>query len=149
MKKNAYVVAIEEDSVRVRLLRHSACAKCGACTMGENPETEIKLERPLGLKEGALNPGDRVTLTINGSDFLRAVLLVYLVPLALFFCGYLLGEQLFTMYLSPARGEGGGVLSGLLCLVLSYLGLNRYDRSLRGRDRYRITIQPQDSGYIE
>ncbi|HHU50614.1 MAG TPA: SoxR reducing system RseC family protein [Firmicutes bacterium] len=149
MQKEACVVAVEEDAVRVRLLRHSACAKCGACTMGENPETEVTLKHIAHLQELNLKPGDRVTLVYKANEFLRAVLLVYLVPLLLFILGYLIGARLFTLYVSARWGEGGGVLSGLLLMILSYLGLNRYDRWLARQEKYRILIKSQTPPYKE
>ncbi|HEY8344420.1 MAG TPA: SoxR reducing system RseC family protein [Bacillota bacterium] len=149
MQKEACVVAVEEDAVRVRLLRHSACAKCGACTMGENPETEVTLRHIAHLQELNLKPGDRVTLVYKANEFLHAVLLVYLVPLFLFILGYLIGARLFALYASSRWREGGGVLSGLLLMFLSYLGLNRYDRWLARQDKYRILIKSQAPPYKE
>ena len=149
MQKEACVVAVEEGAVRVRLLRHSACAKCGACTMGENPETEVTLKHIAHFEELNLKPGDRVTLVYNANEFLRAALLLYLVPLILFILGYLIGDRLLTLYAFPRWREGGGVLAGLLLMILSYLGLNRYDRRLARQEKYRILIKPQAPPYKE
>jgi sigma-E factor negative regulatory protein RseC len=149
MEKEARVVALEEGAVRVRLLRHSACAKCGVCTMGENPETEMTLKRIAHLEELNLKPGDQVTLVYSANDFLRATLLVYLVPLLLFILGFLGGSHLLTRYASPRWQEGGGVCFGLLLMVLGYLGINLYDRRLARKEEYRIAIKPQRSAYKE
>lgn len=135
MEKEALVIAVEDGSARVRMMRHSACAKCGACTMGGVPEMELVL--PTGLK---LQPGDRVLITMNSAEFLRAAILVYLIPLIFFILGYLAGAYLFRWYGPSGWEEAGGVATGFFLLILSYLGIHRYDRRLVDSRKYQLKI---------
>lgn len=136
MEREAVVVQVKEDTARVQLLKHSTCANCGACGAGSQPEAEVVL--PAGVE---LSPGDRVQVRLNSSEFLGAVLLVYLLPLFFFIFGYLLGERLFRTFGPSGWEEAGGVLSGAFLMLLWYLGIHRYEKRLVVSGRYRLKLE--------
>ena len=74
------------------LVRESACSgdchKCSGC--GAQKETMIvTAENPIRA-----DVGDFVVLTSDTASVMKAVLVVYLIPLVLFFAGYALGASL-------------------------------------------------------
>ena len=83
-------------------IRESACSgdchKCSGC--GAAKETMIAVaDNPIGAKAG-----DFVSVATDSGQILSMAMLVYLLPLVLFFAGYALGEWL---------GVGGGWIGGL------------------------------------
>ena len=143
MEKEAWVVEVKGDEVRLRYMRHSACSNCGACLVfGQGPgEEEVVL--PNNTFE--LKKGDRVAVGLNSTSLLRASLLVYMVPLLFFLLGYLGGARLGVILKGTAWVEAGGVIGGAVALIFAYLGLNFYDRNLRKSPRY----QPQVTRVLE
>jgi sigma-E factor negative regulatory protein RseC len=135
MEKEAWVVGVEGENIRLRYLRHSACANCGAClTMGRKDQ-ELVLPNKMNLQVG-----DKVVVGLSSSSFLRATLIVYMVPLLFFLLGYVVGDFcLMSLGLSKWR-EAGGMISGLLFLFLTYKGINLYDRRLKEVERYQLKI---------
>lgn len=138
MEKEAWVVDVSGDEVRLRYTRHSACRKCGACLVFGNSHGEQELVLPKDRVEVA--KGDRVLVGLKDSSILQASFLVYALPLFFFLLGYLGGARLGTIFQGEAWAEGGGLLGGVFALVLAYGGLNRYDRRLRKTDRYQPYI---------
>ena len=122
-----------EQTVRVRRLlpegraevvhiRQSACSgdchKCSGC--GAAQETLIfEAENPIGAQVG-----DKVIVTSRTGAVLRGAAVLYLLPLVLFFLGYLLSPW----------AAGIGFALGIACVVL-------YDRKIARNEKtiYRIT----------
>lgn len=128
-----------EQIVRVRRLlpdgraefikiRESACSgechKCSGC--GAAKETMIAVaENPIGAQAG-----DFVHVSTDSRQILGMAMLVYVLPLVLFFAGYALGDWL---------GIGGGLMGGLgfvLGVALIVVG----DRIAQKKDNTVYTI---------
>lgn len=93
--------------------RQSACSgdchKCAGC--GAQQETLIlRADNPIGAREG-----DLVTLTTDSGHVLSLAVLVYVIPLVLFFLGYGLG--VFLGVSGGAVGCMGFVLGVALTVV--------------------------------
>ncbi|HBL35790.1 MAG TPA: hypothetical protein DDZ55_03170 [Firmicutes bacterium] len=143
MEKEAWVVSVEGEEVRLRYLRHSACKNCGACFVLGNSLGEQEIVLP--KNELDLKQGDRVTVGFNSTSLLRAGFLVYAVPLVLFLLGYLGGARLGDLLWGAVWAEVSGVIGGALALVLTYFSLHIYDRRLRKLPHY----QPQITRVLE
>ena len=105
-----------DGRVDVILVRESACSgdchKCSGC--GAQKETMIvPAENPIRAEVG-----DFVTMTSDTASVMKAVVAVYLIPLVLFFAGYLVGESLWQ------QGMWGGGIAFVLSILLAVL----YDR---------------------
>ncbi len=137
MEKEAWVVEVEAEEVRLRYTRHAACKDCGACLVfGKGPgEEEIVLPR----NQLEVRKGDRVVVGLPSPSLLKAGLLAYTLPLLLFLFGYLAGARTSAALIGAAWAEAGGMIGGALALGLTYFGLHVYDRRLRKFSRY----QPQ------
>jgi sigma-E factor negative regulatory protein RseC len=83
------VTALDGGDAKIRFLRGSACAHCGAClTVGES-EMEITLKNSLGAKIG-----ERVSVDLSPKRVVQASLLAYAVPLVLLVGGVLVGSRI-------------------------------------------------------
>lgn len=128
-----------EQIVRVRCLmpdgmaevvriRESACSgdchKCSGC--GAAKQTVVlTAKNPIGAR-----PGDMVVVSSESAYVLKAAAVLYLLPLALFLAGYLLGQSLWQ------RGGIAGVCGFAVGMVLVKI----YDRLMSKKQiEYTIT----------
>lgn len=106
MAEIGIVIKKTSDYVTVKLERKEACAKCRACTAGlSSQDMIIEAENKCGAELG-----DHVAISLEQSNFLQAVFIMYTVPLIFFFIGlgvgYLLGSMLPTITELVALGSG-------------------------------------------
>ena len=116
-------------------VRESACSgdchKCSGC--GAAKEAILfTADNPIGARTG-----DLVTVRSETGPVLKAAVVLYMLPLALFFLGYALGAAL---------NLSGGI-TGCLAFVLSIVFIVFYDRRLAKKDAtiYTITGYAGDS----
>lgn len=109
-------------------VRESACSgdchKCSGC--GAAKESIIlKASNPLGARMG-----DRVTIESATGPVLKAAMVLYVLPLVLFFVGYPLGAVFL----------GQGALIGCLAFCIGIVFVVLYDRRIsRDKPAYTIT----------
>lgn len=113
MEQLVRVIRCDDDgTAQVIHLRQSACSgdchKCAGC--GAQQETLLFTARnPIGAK-----PGDTVTVHSESGPVLAAAAVMYMLPLVLFFLGYILGDSIqlgaLTGCLSFALGIGFAVI---------------------------------------
>ena len=117
----------------IEVTRRSACghdcAKCGGCG-GLETQTLYVTAR----NKAEANVGERVLIEGETGQVLGLAMLVYVLPIVLFFVGYALGSVLFT-------GAGAGGLGGGVLFVLGILGAIWYSRRMKARNEvpYEIT----------
>ena len=117
-----------DGTAEVFHVRQSACSgdchKCSGC--GAAKETLLFTARnPIGAK-----PGDNVVVRSESGPVLASAAVLYTVPLALFFLGYVLGDRLW--------GLGG--LAGGLAFALGIAGAVVYDRKVLEKKNTVYTI---------
>ena len=117
MEQRVKVVSTAPDgTAKVIHLRESACRgdchKCSGCGAAQQTLL-LTVQNPLGAK-----PGQMVTIRAASGPVLAAAAVLYLVPLLLFFVGYLLGEINFRQ----------GLLWGGIAFVIAICLAVLYDR---------------------
>lgn len=123
----------EDGTATVMHVRQSACSgdchKCSGC--GAAQETILlKAQNPIGAKRG-----DLVTLESATGPVLKAAAVLYLIPMVLFFLGYLAGDALWeTGALVGCMGFVGGIILAVV-----------YDRKIGKTDKTGYTI----TGFVE
>jgi len=110
MEKEAWVVDVNGDEVRLRYTRHSACRKCGACLVLGNSLSEQEIVLPKDQLD--LAKGDRVAIGLKESSILKASFMVYALPLILFLLGYLGGAHLGSALRAKLWRKRPGCLAG-------------------------------------
>lgn len=116
-----------DGTAEVFVIRESACSgdchKCSGC--GAAKETMIfQARNPIGAQPGAL-----VNVESETGPVLAAAAIMYMVPLVLFFVGYVLGDLM-------GSGALGGVLAFGLGIVIAVL----YDRFIGKKQKTVYTI---------
>lgn len=128
---------LEDGTALVKLTRQSACSgdchQCSGCGAAEQ-QLLVTAQNPIGAK-----PGEMVRLHSQSAPVLKAAVVLYILPLVLFFAGYALG---CLWQLGWLVGLGGFVL-GLGCVVA-------YDRLVAQKQKpaYIIFGYPEDSGAV-
>ena len=115
-------------SALVICVRESACSgdchKCSGC--GAAKETILLMaENPIGA-----SAGDLVMIRSETAPVLKAAMVLYLLPLVLFFAGYALAAALAL----------SGALLGTMAFALSIVLIVLYDRRMAKRENTIYTI---------
>ena len=117
-----------DGTALVMHVRESACSgdchKCSGC--GAAKETILlKAKNPIGARRG-----DLVKLESATGPVLKAAVVLYLIPMLLFFAGYFVGDWLWQ------RGALTGCIAFAAGIALAVL----YDRKLGKTDKTEYTI---------
>lgn len=123
----------DDGTALVIHVRESACSgdchKCSGC--GAAKETMLlKANNPIGAARG-----DLVRIESASGPVLKAAVVLYLLPMVLFFAGYVVGDVLWQ------RGALVGCLGFAAAIVLVVI----YDRRIGKKDNTTYTI----TGYVE
>jgi len=111
--------------------RNCHCEACGLCYASAGRYNLIEVE---DSNSGALT-GDKVALSLPGSDILKASFLTYVMPLSAFFLGIFLG------YIFLDKGAGLTALSGIAGLLVGFLALKVIEQELKKRGLLKITVK--------
>ncbi|GKX29401.1 hypothetical protein SH1V18_18810 [Vallitalea longa] len=116
MAETGIVIKEAEKYVTVKLERTEACAKCRACTAGfETKDMIIEAENVCNAKEG-----DQVEISLEQSNFLKAVLIMYTIPLTFLLVGLGIGYLISNIF-NLQDVELIAVICGFSLLAVSYL----------------------------
>lgn len=122
---------LDPGHAEISVPRKSACGhdceECAGCGV-TGAAVHAKALNPIGAL-----PGQKVVVESSTKKMLRIVALVYLIPVALFFLGYLAAmaatASVAVQYTAAAAG-----------FILGILGAISYDRRLRARGGLSFTI---------
>ena len=122
---------LDADHAEISVPRKSACGhdceECAGCGV-TGAAVHARAANPIGAR-----PGQKVVVESSTKKMLRIVALVYLIPVVLFFVGYLaamaLTSSVGVQYAAAAAGFALGVVLAIL-----------YDRRLRARGGLSFTI---------
>lgn len=95
------------------------CEECSAkiyCKPGNNNLRTLLAKDPFNSE-----PGDKVTITINGSTILKATFQLYGIPLLIIITTILLGVNFFIINKELYSSVLGLTFSGIYLLILSYI----------------------------
>lgn len=125
---NAIVKEIVNDNmVKVALLRQTACKNCGQCGIcgAQRPGTEL-----LALASNAIGAetGDIVEVESAAGSSIKVALVVYALPCIFLVLGYLLGQ---AMHLGEMANVGMAAL-GIVVGFLPAVALNHYVSRKKG-----------------
>ena len=133
MQQKVKVLTVSADATaQVMHIRQSACSgdchKCSGCGAVEE-KLIFTAHNPIGA-----GPGDVVVVATETVPVLKAAAMLYMLPLVLFFAGYLLGARWNV-----------GVLTGGVLFALSIVLCVLYDRRAARKHKNVFTI----TGYAD
>lgn len=122
---------LDSGHAEISVPRKSACGhdceECAGCGV-TGAAVRARALNPIGAA-----PGQKVVVESSTKKMLRIVVLVYLIPVALFFLGYLGALAVTNSVAAQYTAAGAG-------FVLGILGAIGYDRRLRVRGGLSFTI---------
>lgn len=122
---------LDPSHAEISVPRKSACGhdceECAGCGVS-GAAVHAKALNPIGAR-----PGQKVVVESSTKKMLRIVALVYLIPVALFFAGYLAA-------LTVTDSVAAQYTAAVLGFILGILGAVAYDRRLRARGGLSFTI---------
>ena len=126
MEEHGIVVQKKERTVMIRAERSSSCDNCASkksCHSGGAADNEILVEAEdlLGAKVG-----DRVVFSVSAGSILKAGALLYIVPIASFIAGVILGQTVLTGVLPGYNADLVAGATGVVFLALAFLGIKGY-----------------------
>lgn len=129
MEQLARIVKTDPDgTAQVLVIRESACSgdchKCAGCGAAEQ-KMLLSARNPIGAAVG-----DRVVLHSESAAVLKAAAMLYMLPLGLFFLGYILGAVFWQR----------GALTGGLAFALGIAAVVAYDRLVMKKKQTVYTI---------
>ena len=118
----------DNGTAQVICIRESACSgdchKCSGCGAAKEAIL-LTAENPIGA-----GVGDLVLIQSETGPVLKAAVVLYMVPLVLFFAGYAIGAAL----------DLSGAITGSLAFVLSIVLIVLYDRRMAKKEDTIYTI---------
>lgn len=139
MNQQGFIIDIVDNrTAKMIMQRHSACASCGKCSKlsSECQDLVVEVDNSIGAKKG-----DRVEVSMESVQVLKATMLAYLVPLIFLLAGTILTYYILDLikFSGPIEVISGVV--GLICTGISYLLLRKNDDKFKRSREYipRIT----------
>jgi len=117
IEEKGTVIELTEDTAKVLIPRSEACEGCRSCHESAGG-LGMTCEVP---RTGGLRMGDKVKLAGREASGTKGGLLLYILPLAFLFVGYLVGEAAAGAFGYASLGETVGVLTGFMSFVLPFL----------------------------
>lgn len=115
------------DFIKVKLQRHDACDHCNACTAGVETE-EMILEAENICKADV---GDLVEISLEESNFLLAVIIMYIIPLVSLLVGIAIGYLVGGVV--GMNREVSALIFGFVLLALTYLAIRSNEKRFHTR----------------
>lgn len=130
MKKSADVLeVINENTAKVMLYKHKKCSGCGSCNKHMHPGSIFEAGNPVRAQKGEM-----VDVNVQKKFSSTEFMVVYLLPVILFFTGLTLGGMIF-----PGQ-NGGGAAVGLAFLMLAVAVVVNVRFRRNFRPSYSVTI---------
>lgn len=125
------VVSLNRGNAVIQFKRGTMCDHCGACDAAGSGFMRVELENRCGAKVG-----DSVRVSMSGRTLVSASVLAYVIPLALFLCGILIGVQFSELM---------GIVLGILFCGVSFFVLRAVEKRIKPTKRF----EPVMTGIIE
>ncbi|UEL46325.1 SoxR reducing system RseC family protein [Terrisporobacter hibernicus] len=139
MNQQGFIIDIVDNrTAKMIMQRHSACASCGKCSKlsSECQDLVVEVDNSIGAKKG-----DRVEVSMESVQVLKATMLAYLVPLIFLLVGTILTYYILDLIKFSGSIEVISGVVGLICTGISYLLLRKNDDKFKRSREYipRIT----------
>jgi len=117
IEEEGIVMETAGGMAKVSILAKSACEKCasaGVCHP-EGEDSYMEATNPLGAKKG-----QRVKVVVAPQVFLKASIILYGVPMAVFVAAAIIGKNIGERYAGEANSDLWAFLSGVAFTLVSF-----------------------------
>jgi len=95
----------------------------------------MEASNPLGAKEG-----QKVMVVVAPQLFLKASIILYGIPMAVFVSAAILGKDLGSRYAGDAHSDLWAFLSGTAFMLVSFFFIRSYNKKVEKTQEYRPVI---------
>jgi sigma-E factor negative regulatory protein RseC len=145
MKEIGIIKRQQGNDAVVSIKRHAACGDCGACHIGKDKESvETVAKNPIHAAVG-----ETVEVEMEFVSVFRAAMICYGIPLLFFLIGSVLSYALIgqlNLGLDPVLTP---FFSGIVLLIVAYLGIRVLDKKGLFRSRYMPVITSITTPFVE
>jgi len=136
IEEEGIVAEVNGDVAKVAILAKSACESCaasGVCHPGDQEYMEAA--NPLGAQKG-----QKVKVVLAPQVYLKASIILYGIPMAVFIAAAIIGKNLGLRYGSEANSDLWAFLAGMSCMVISFLFIWLYNKKVEKTQKYKPVI---------
>ena len=134
MNQDGYIVEIiDEDTPMMRMMRMSACAKCGKGMSASSVSEEflVEVDNTIGAKVG-----DHVVVSMEHINVMKATILVYVIPMVLLIVGIVRSYYALNAIGFNGATEVVAAVIGIALMGLSYIYLKINDKKFKESREY-------------
>jgi len=136
MKEKATVIKAEDEKVKVKIERRSACDRCEqSCGLSGDSNSQQAMYLEVANTVQA-EPGDEVWLDMGEKEIRGAAFLVYGFPIIALILGYFVFSLLGSAVLGYSS-EPAGMVGALVFLGLAFFVINRVDFFLQRKSGFQ------------
>ncbi len=136
MIEEGIVKEVRQDRAFVEIIRSSACKKCGACQI--DPEEKVVIAH--AINAAGAKAGDRVEVELNFDAVMRASLIVYIIPLIMFFIGSIIGFYWVRISAAGPQNPVIALACGVVCIAVAYGVIKTMDRKGKFGKKYNMKV---------
>lgn len=136
IEEEGIVSEVEGSIAKVAVLKKSACEQCaasGVCHSGDQDLMEAA--NPLGARKG-----QKVKVVIAPQLYLKASIILYGIPMAVFVACAILAKNLALQQGSAENSDLWAFFAGIAGLVISFLFLRSYNKKVEKTQQYKPVI---------
>jgi len=136
IEEEGIVAEVEGSIAKVAILKKSACEQCaaaGVCHPGE--QSFMEASNPLGAVKG-----QKVKVVVAPQLYLKASIILYGVPAAMFIGGAIIAKNLAVNHGAEANSDLWAFISGVGCLLLSFFFIRKYNKKVERTQKYKPVI---------
>jgi sigma-E factor negative regulatory protein RseC len=136
IEEEGIVVEVTGDIAKVSILTKSACENCsssGVCHPGKQGYMEAS--NPLGAKQG-----QKVKVVLAPQIYLKASIILYGIPVAVFVAAAILGKKLGLRYGTVSNSDIYAFIAGMVGMVVSFIAIRMYNNKVEKTQQYKPTI---------
>ncbi len=138
MEEHGIIIENRGATVLVKTRQGTSCESCKSkkeCKPIEQDDMLIEVENTIGAEVG-----QNVVFTVGAGSILKAGVLFYLVPVLCFILGVVLGQAVLAGFFPGVNPDLVSGLFGLFLLIISFIGLKLYNRSLQKDNTFRARL---------
>ena len=137
IEEEGIVMEVRDGSAKVSILAKSACEKCasaGVCHP-EGDDSYMEANNPLGAKKG-----QKVKVVLAPQVFLKASIILYGIPMAVFVAAAIIGKNAGLKYDGEANSDLWAFLAGMTFMLVSFFFIRRYNKKVEKTQEYKPVI---------
>jgi sigma-E factor negative regulatory protein RseC len=137
IEEEGIVVETSGDTAKISVLAKSGCEQCaaaGVCHPGGD-DSLMEASNPLHAQKG-----QRVKVVLAPQVYLKASIILYGIPMAVFVAAAIIGKNVALRYGAETSSDLWAFLAGAVCLFVSFFFIRGYNKKVERTREYKPVI---------